>query len=535
MDKQGFLIPIDEVFRLAGIKFNYYASDDIFEATINNKKLTVKLGKDSFSFGNTEFKLTAGSVAAKDHILVPLGLFIYLDGFKASEYGDKDTAFLSYSGDLNGSLLTNLKILRLRSGSSEISSVGSKEVFWSSRPSEGNNVLLNTTDVIEASSLGDDYLIKTNDKVFLIYGKNTSQPEPLDVSTSAAWSLKDKYVYWQDTGVEDSYIYDVVKGVQYAIGDYYTRIIEHQGGDNTLANYHFLSSFSQENGARAITLVNWFTGASYSSIEKKGKVIVDGVIDYSPNRGKILYQNEGKYYSAGVDGSNIALIGDYDNVSWINNNRLVAYAEGNAYLMDFTGRNKIKAESAWKYVGESLDGGALFTGENSLFIEKDGQERKIMSLPWDCSYAFAQKESGPYILQSISEDGIYFTDGTKLIKSGKYSDLLKTLQKGEFRADFRKSIVFSPRGDTVAICQRENDFISISLVKPDGRVVKKITLNERTTNNSEIANLSVKWLSDTRLLVNTTTHGWIIDLEEEFQIFEWLEDTQSEIKGFITD
>ncbi|MDF2524796.1 MAG: hypothetical protein K0R31_2437 [Clostridiales bacterium] len=534
-DKQGLLLPIDDIFGLANIKFNYFASDDIFEATINNKKLTMKVGQNSVIYGSVEYKLPVIPVAAKDHILVPLELFTLLDGFKASGYEDRGIAFLNYSGDYNNNKLTNLKVLRLQSGYTVISSVDEKKEFWSSRTSEVKNVLMNGIDIIEQSRSGDDYLIKTKDMVFLIRGSSPGMPIPINISPAAAWSLKDNYLYWQDETDKNSYIYDVGKGVSYVVGNLYDRIIERNGSNSTLADFHSLSSFTVKNGAKAISLLNLFTGDRYSSIEKRGKIIIEDIFDYSPNNEKILFQKDGKFYSAGIDGSNVSTIGAYDSVFWINNNRLVAYAEGNAYLMDYLGRNKIKTESAWKFIGESLEGGAFFTGENALYIEKDGKERKIMELPWDCSYAFAQKEAGPYILQTVRGDGIYFTDGTMLVKSGKNSDLLKILKDGEFTSDFRKSIVLSPGGDTTAILQRENAFVSISLVKPDGYISQKIVLNEIVSNKSEIKKISLKWLSNTRLLVNTDSHGWIIDIGEEVYISEWNENSQSIIKGFIAD
>lgn len=532
-DKLGLMIPIDDVFRLAGIKYNYYASDDIFEATVNSKRLTVRLGQSSYRYGGTEYKLTAAPVATRDHILVPLELFTQLDGFKASGYANKGTAFINYSGDMDASKIASLKALRLQRGYSVISSIDQNKEYWSSLPAGSKNEFINGADVIESSGSGEDYLIKTLDKVFLIHGKHTSLPVPLEVSTSAGWSVKGNYLYWQDAADRNSYIYDIEKNIRYALGNYYDRIVENQGGDSTLAAYHSLGSFYQKNGAKAITLVNLLSGESYSSVEKKGKTLLDGVIDYSPMGNRILFKRAGKYFSATVDGSEISEIGDYDSVSWINNSRLKAYAEGNAYIMDYKGRSKIRTDSTWKHVGESLDGGVFFTGDNSLFIEKDGEERKIMDLPWVCSYAFAQKESGPYILQSEIGDGIYFTNGNAFVKAGKNSDMVKILQNGEFKADLRKSIVFSPNGDTAAILQKGNNFLSMTLAKPNGFISKKLVLNEIVNNKSEIANISLKWLSDSRLLVYTAAHGWIIEIGEGVHIFEWNEDPQNVLKGFM--
>ena len=84
-DKREVLVSMNDVLRCIGAEYRLYAPDDLLETRINEKQLTLRLGRDSFFYDGKEIKLPYAPFTFKGNILVPLALFSVVAGFSQQQ------------------------------------------------------------------------------------------------------------------------------------------------------------------------------------------------------------------------------------------------------------------------------------------------------------------------------------------------------------------------------------------------------------------------------------------------------------------
>ena len=532
-EKNEFLLPLDQIFKYMGISYKYFAPDDTFEAEINGKRLVVRLGRDFFTYGESNIRLAVLPIAARDHILVPMELLSAIGGFKTSAYSDRTAVFINsanYSGD---GPFSKIRVLRVENGRANISSPDRELFYWTNNTEHTRDMYRVMEDAYEPSPDRSDYILKSGEKVYIIDGSGSGKVSQLDLPPSVSWSRDGRQLFWIRPDMGQCYLYDVSNSKVVAVKDYGSVIPDTVRKEKDVFPYGILSSFVEGKDFSSITLTSGFTGKSHTFIERKGKQMVLGSTDFSPDRQKLLYSKEGKYYISGVDGAAALDMGSLDFARWVNNDRVFASFDNEIFLFDTKGKNRLDTEVLWKQVGGTADGGVLFTGGRSLYIQHSGMEEKLMELSWECSYAYGKKASGPYAVVSAVDDGVFHIANGRITKVGRFGNLLRSYEKSQPNIDYAKSISFSPDGNKFILFARERGFMALSLINEAGQMEKKLLLNNRLAEATKIAQFEAVWLSNDRLLVYTPVQGWVIDLEGEGSIYEWTEEYGRSIHGVI--
>jgi hypothetical protein len=97
--RKVILVPIDIVLQKSESKFVLYNSDDVMKADINGKELIIKFRDGSIYIDRVKINFGAAPVIAGNHILAPVKLFRYMDGFSFDEYPDQKAVFVYYRPD----------------------------------------------------------------------------------------------------------------------------------------------------------------------------------------------------------------------------------------------------------------------------------------------------------------------------------------------------------------------------------------------------------------------------------------------------
>jgi archaellum component FlaG (FlaF/FlaG flagellin family) len=98
-NKKVILVPIDIILKKSELEFVLYNSDDIMKADINGKELIIKFRDGSIYLDRVRINFGASPVIAGNHILAPVNIFNYMDGFKFYEYPEQKVVFVNYNPD----------------------------------------------------------------------------------------------------------------------------------------------------------------------------------------------------------------------------------------------------------------------------------------------------------------------------------------------------------------------------------------------------------------------------------------------------
>jgi len=524
-DQKEILLPIDKVFSQAGIRFQVFNSDDILEAEIGGKKLSVRLWEDKFTFGNNEIKLPFGVITEGESILVPFEMFGFIDGFGLDISKDTGNVFLNYYPYPDDKVLDNIKIMRMVGGRIRITDLEGRKSIWNNSE---NGVLSDVLIVSYDKSLS---VIKSNERIYIAKSRYSDKPPyRVDADFSAVPSADGRYLYWVDFNEKVSYVYDVKNDWKRKLGDFYFRIRREYGEDCPPGIGNVLYEYAVGEKHRRITLADDNLENFYTFIERNGKVIISGFSSYSPNKKGILFYVKGKgYYTSNPEGTRINFIGNnIADIQWIDDNRLFYATQDGYFVCDRNGKNKEKTFYYWQKVGQNAKGDVFFTKGNDLYIQTNGTEKELFELPWKCSFVYGISFGGPYVAVSEDEDGVFYIKDKVVKEIGKYSALLKDKRGHGGDVDYKRSIAISPDNKKLIVFQREDGFITVNVVDTKDGSLKDITLN-CGGSESDAKNISHKWISDELVLITTQSKGWIIDLKNKINIYSWIEPNGSKI------
>ncbi|MDP4094938.1 MAG: stalk domain-containing protein [Bacillota bacterium] len=523
IDKNEFMVPMDAILDKLGIKFSYYSSDDVLETSFNGKKLTLKMYSDTLSYGGKDIKLSMSPVASNGHVFVPVSLFSGLEGFKAYEFEDNKTAFLNYYKGIDPKTDGQLKFFRLVNGTAQISDISGLIQFWNRKGTE------NKDEKYYFSGSGNTAILKSGSKIYIVYSGGKIDTYKVSIDPNATLSMDGKYLYWIDEQKNTSYIYDIADDYISKLGNYYFRIEQDDSDGYLLNGGTVLMDYSLGYGYKRVVLTNNTNYGNYMFIEKRNNVILEGNMDFSPNKQRVLhYRKDEGYYLADTDGSDMVYLGDGTEAKWITNNKIYLRTSYGAYIFSSSGEKLTQVKSQWQMLGQTLTGDVFYTDGSSLYCETGNIDWKIMDLSWGCAYIYGQSANGPYVaVTSDSTDGVYFMNGKSAVKLGTASQLVKQSNAADLNSEYSNGILHSPDNTYYAALQINNSFVNLNLIKKDGSDFRQITLNGQVTDN----NVKTRWITNRKLLVYTKNQGWIVDFSGSTKIYSWDEKQGSTIEG----
>lgn len=524
-----YLIPLETVLNLAGIPFRYYSAEDTLTAKINGQPLTVKLGEDSFTLGGKSIALSAKTLSADHHILVSHDLLRTLKDFTASFFSDKDALFINHYANLEDEVNKKILLLKMVNGNAVLSDVLNREELWRSPKAAGNIY----SDEYLPSPDGRSYVIKSGSSMALLT-PTIRKPAALPVSPSAIWSVAGGYLYWMNDVKQTSYAYHIKTGETREIGNYYSRI-EETGPQGVLPyGGRILYYLSEGRNYKSVALSNVLYDTPYMFIERKGKTVMEGSAVFSPDRKRILYKSGAAFYISRTDGTGIVELGMWDSVRWVGVDRLIAQSSTHRVLFRDGGKSMSPVGEDWQIVGNTHNGGALYTVDQTLYCQYQGKDIRIAALPEACSYVEGFTEKGPFVAVSDnSYGGVYFIENGTATQIAHHDLLLKKLFKGYVQDHLERSIVFSPYGDTIAVYQREKGFLRMILIDAVSGEMTHTTLSYRMNDFSELATISTTWITRDRILAYTPSKAWLLDFSGEHRIYEWEEEEGTALQGVL--
>lgn len=521
------LIPLDMLLEKLGVESRYFAPDDILEFVLNNKKVTVRINQSEVVVGGQKIRLKAAVQAARNHILAPVELLENMDGFGVLTGSDKESLFVNYFPDVN-KYAQKLRVMKTFNGIASISDFLQPSYFWRSRDEVvGDDRILPSYD--ESS-----YVIKALNKVFLISDGQKQKPREIEVDPSASWSADGKYLYWIDKSKGLSYSYTIATGMETELGDYYQRVLADRRESNTAAVYGnggVLYDYDQGRRYKRVVLTDPQHFSNYTFIERRGRTFIEGPVSFSPNGESILFYESGQgYYSANADGTGKKLVGEGKGATWINNDKIMLSGKDGMYVVSKDGTNASNIAQAWRRLGETPKGHVLYARGNVLYGETDGKDVKLLTLPIHCDYIFANDISGPYVAVSKEQDKVYLIAGGIVDELGSSSHLMKG--RGiNMENPWGSSILGSPEGELTAVAQKAEGLLSIDIIDNKKGDMRSLTLNAPAEEQEERFNM--KWINDGALIVHTSKSAWLIELEDEAEIYHWTEEEAYRIEGIL--
>ncbi len=522
--KNQYFVPFDVIMDSLGIKYSYFSSDDIFETVIDKKKLTIKLYKESFIYNGKEIMLPACPVPSKQHVFVPIDLLAAVPGFKTYEYDDDTIAFVNYYTNYENGVESKIKVLRQDGGYAQVSDILNKKQFWDRKGSFSQN------EKFYVSSKGNTSIVKSDDKVYIVSTGKKVSPYIVNINPNATLSVDGRYLYWVDMNQNNSYIYDIENDYVKSIGNYFSRI-NPEDADKDILNGGVLLDYRDGSYYKRVSLTNEEQSSNYTFIERGGRVVLKGNVIFSPDRKRVIHYKKGYgYYAAGADGSYTEYIGDGTQAAWITNNKILLKTESGSKLFAGDGSYQGIVGNDWRMLGNTASGDIFYTDGTSVFCETNGSDKRIMPLPQNSKYIYSVSPKGPYVFVfDDPSNSVVYMNETVSVKLGSSSLLTKKSSATDFTLDYSDCIQASPDKAFYSILQMENGFISVNLIDKDGKNMRKIVLNGKAKD----AQVSVKWLSNRKMLVYTSKEGWIVDFSKDPRVWGWTETTSCNIRGVI--
>jgi hypothetical protein len=469
--------------------------------------------------------LPACPVPSKQHVFVPVDLLAAVPGFKTYEYDDDSIAFVNYYTDYEKGIESKIQVLRQDGGLARVSDIFNKKELWDRKGS------FSQKEKFYVSSKGSTSIVKSDDKIYIVSRGKKVNPYIVNINPNATLSVDGRYLYWVDTNLNTSYVYDIENDYVKKLGNYFSRIIQGDPDGDLLNGGAVLSDYRDGSYFKRVSLTNEEQSGNYTFIERAGRVVLKGNMIFSPDGKRVIhYKKDYGYYAAGADGSYTEYIGDGTQAAWITNNKILLKTEKESKLFAGDGSFQGTVGNDWRRLGNTLSGDVFYTDGTNVFCETNGSDKKIMPLPQNSKYIYSLSASGPYIVVlDDPSNSVVYMNGNISVKLGSSSLLTKKSSSADFTSDYSDCIQVSPDKAFFSVLQMENGYISVNLIDKDGKNLKKIVLNGKAKD----AQVSVKWLSNRKMLVYTSKEGWIVDFSKDIRVLGWTEATSCSIRGII--
>lgn len=339
------------------------------------------------------------------------------------------------------------------------------------------------------------------------------------------------YLYRLDPKSRTASVYDIRTQKAAQLDDFYFKALPDIAGTT---DEFLLYTYGEGKGYRRVIFENPGNGTFRGLVERWGKTVVEGEIQYSPDHQRILFYRPGKgFYTTKADGTSVTFVGDGIKAEWIHNRSTLVHTLEGGQILYRPGKGRVETTHQYHRVGETANGEVLFTRDGVLFSEKMGKETRRMALPFACSYASGISAGGPLlVVPEGMNTGIYVTGSHGGVwRAGEQYWLLKYPEDGQAGTDLERSILPAPDGKKAAIFQQQGSLTGVKLLDMTAGTEKTVVLDILQDKGIEPAALNAKWVSGDQLLVYTSERSWLIKAGTEVQVYSGYEEEGCRILG----
>lgn len=512
-DSSKSLLPVDIILNNLKANYGILNSDDAFSAVVNGKELLLELGTRSARVGGSIVELDTASMAAENHVLASPGILDSLQGCRFYSDVANEAAFTYYWPSSKDEKYSGIGLFKIDGRSLEVSDIfGSK--FYS-YTTEGPATM---DEAVYSRSL-DSLLVKSGEEYYIIDKKNFKKPSRLEIK--GAYNLSDdgSFLYRVDNSGKYFLIYDVKSSSLKKLKNHYSSISLLNGV--SLTDCRLLSQQAGREFARLD--FEGLGGDVYTVIARSGRIAAQGSSRYSPDHSRLLlYSKSDGWILCSSDGRGIVHLKDAATASWVDNDRILLRTARGLEVYERKDGGRHAVEVPFYYIGKADDGRLFFAKGNELYQIIKGKEQRIAILPFRCDFASSAGSKSPVVLISKEADTIFGIAGEETISLGKPGLFPNTPAVGAVDAGFNSNAAFSPDGGRLAVLQKGEKFLEISLLGLKDMKQDKLTLDCATGMRQDNAAVFMKWLENGSLMVYTDNRGWLIDFDkDDTYIHEW--------------
>lgn len=519
------LIPMDSLLKLLNIPFDIFNPDDVFQTSIDKRKLSVKLGTSKAYLDGSGITLNSVSAAADDHILVSSEILALPEGFKIDENNGADGVFLNRwlsarTKDFNSSYL-----LSISSGIPTVQNLFKTSTLAHDDKDPGK------LDVVIYCPYISSYLLKGEGRTWLINKRNMKAPELLDIPVIYEVSTGGRYLYWEDGRKESLYVYDIENKNTREFKDYFARI----GSNNGISSAE-LKLTDIRTGSR-FTCVDFQENSSldtYSIIERRGKIAAEGKSSLSPDRNRILFGDGGRgYFVINYDGSGVIKLEPVKTAEWIDNDRILLNTDNGVQIYDLNNKRVTNTGKTERYIGITNKGEVFYQKDDTVFSSYRGHQRELFELSWKCDFIQGNTLRGPFYIVSQEDDGILGIFGDKRLPLGAPSLFINKSLISTASNLFESNTALSPDNKKIALLQKGEKFLEVNIADLKGYKMDKLLIGLRVDNGNDAQYVNIKWIGNNSILIHNGSRVWLLDLKNGTHIYEWENDGSDKIIGLL--
>lgn len=512
-DKGKSLLPVDILLDNLKADYGILNSDDVFKADVNGKKLKLDLGTRNASAGGSTIELDTASMAAENHVLASPMILDYLEGIKYYSDVDNKAAFTDYWPSSMNKKYSGIRLFKINDRTVEISDLfGGKPFIF------GDNGPAAIDEAVYSKSL-DSLLIKSGEEYYNIAGNDYTKPAKLNINGSWSLAPDGSFLYRVDDTDKYFLIYDIKSASLKRLKNHYSSVVLTNGASLTACRL-----LAQQVNSRFVRLdFEGPGGETYTTIARNGKIVAQGNSSYSPDHARLLLYNASDGWSlSGSDGRGIVHFEDVSSVVWVDNGRILLRTDSGLKVFESKDCSRHMVEVPFYYMGKADDGRLFFGKGNELYQIVNGKEEIIADLPWKCDYASSTDSKGPVILVSEEADGIFGLSGDITIALGKPGLFPNLPAPDSEDAGFNSNAALSPGGGRLALLQKGEKFLEVSLFGLKDLKLDKLTLDYVPDAYTTMPAVFIKWLGDDSLVVYTANRGWLIGFDKDaIYMHEW--------------
>lgn len=508
-----FLMPIDIILNNLKAGYGILNSDDAFKADINGKELLLHLGTRNAKLGDSAVELDTASVAAENHIMASPMILDSLDDIRFYNDVADEAVFTNYWPSSKDEKYSGIGLFKIDGRTLEIS-----DIFGSMLYSYDANGPATMDEAVYSRSL-DSLLVKSGEEYYIINKKNYKNPPKLDIKGTYNLSSDGGFLYRVDNSGKYFLIYDVKSSSLKKLKNHYSSIRLINGA--SLTDCRLLA---QQAGSLFVRLdFEAPGGGTYSAIARGGRVVAQGSSKYSPDHARLLLYDRTEGWSlCGSDGRGIVRFKDVTAANWVDNDRILLRKADGLEVYERKNGSRHKVEVPFYHIGQADDGRCFYSRGNELYQTIKGSETKIGDFPWRCEYACSVGEKSPVVLVSREANNVFIISEGTVISLGKPELFPNLAAPDAVDAGFNDNAVFSTDGGRLALLQKGEKFLEISLLQSKDLKQDKITLDFTPDSQNGNSKVFMKWLGNDSLLLYTANRGWLVDFgNNDTYIHEW--------------
>ena len=216
------------------------------------------------------------------------------------------------------------------------------------------------------------------------------------------------------------------------------------------------------------------------------------------------------------DGTKKRFLGKADTVHWINNYKILMRIDNKNYIVKNGGRIVSLTKNDWAFQCKTGEEEVIFSVDERLYLEKDGEETEIMDLPWVCDRVYANSSKGPYVAVVNKEDGIFLINKKHILRIG---NLKNKIQANQNKKEADLNITFSTDGRTIGFIQEEEGLLKFNFINLETEIENSVLLNLPIHSDVDYQGISTAWVSNSVILVFSESRWCAVNIKEEIQLF----------------